>query len=218
QNHLGELRAQHKIPNLVLVGEHPHVITLGRGTHPENILDVPGHYPRVETSRGGDVTYHGPGQWMIYPVLYLPPGQRDLHAYLRQLEEVLIQTLKCIGIEGYRNPGWTGVWVRDHENRTDKKIASIGVSVKRWVTGQGIGFNVSTDLSQFKTLQPCGLEATVMTSVEEYLKRQAAFAHCSAEENSHFEESLKNALFDSLNQVLKEEWSCHPWENLLSLC
>ena len=144
-------------PDTLLLGEHPHVITLGRGTHAENLLapDI----PIVEIERGGDVTYHGPGQLIAYPILQLP--HRDLHRYLRDLEEALIQTLAAFEITGVRNPGWTGVWVETPQGL--RKLASIGVAVRKWVTYHGIALNVTTDLAYFRQINPCGLESQVMS-------------------------------------------------------
>ncbi len=157
QKQLVEQRIRQEIHDTLLLGEHSHVITLGRGSHLENICkntDV----PVVEIERGGDVTYHGPGQLVGYPIFQLQEGERDLHRYLRNLEEVLIRVLKHFDIEGRRNPGWTGVWVGDH------KIASIGVAVRKWVTYHGFALNVSTNLSYFGLINPCGLPSAVMTS------------------------------------------------------
>jgi lipoyl(octanoyl) transferase len=158
QKSLVEARIKGGIPDTLLLGEHPNVITIGRGTHVENLLATQ-EIPVVEIERGGDVTYHGPGQRVGYPILQLEDGERDLHRYLRNLEEVLIRVLRYYDLEGRRNPGWTGVWVGDH------KIASIGVAVRKWVTYHGFALNVSTDLSYFQRINPCGLPATVMTSL-----------------------------------------------------
>ncbi len=141
----------------LILCEHDPVVTLGRGTPSESVpeLDV----PIVSVERGGEATYHGPGQLVGYPVLLLPEDRRDLHAYLRDLEEVLIRTLAEVGITGARRPGLTGVWV------DDKKIASIGVAVRRWVTWHGFALNLNTDLEAFRRFRPCGLDPAVMTRV-----------------------------------------------------
>jgi lipoyl(octanoyl) transferase len=151
--------------DLLILLEHPRVITLGRGasasnvTAPTQLLEQRGVEVH-EIERGGDVTYHGPGQLVGYPILHLGRHKQDLHWYLRQLEEVLIRTLDGLGIEGRRIPGLTGVWV------DDRKIASIGVHVTRWVTFHGFALNVSTNLADFDLIVPCGIEAVTMTSVE----------------------------------------------------
>ncbi len=152
-------RIRGDIPDTLLLGQHPPVITLGRGTHEENLLATQA-IPVVPIERGGDVTYHGPGQLVGYPILQLNEGERDLHRYLRNLEEVLILVLERFGVEGRRNPGWTGVWVGD------QKIASIGVAVRKWVTYHGFALNVTTDLSHFQSINPCGLSSSVMTSLQ----------------------------------------------------
>jgi lipoyl(octanoyl) transferase len=119
----------------------------------------PGTIPVFEIERGGDVTYHGPGQLVGYPILKLL--ERDLHKYLRDLEEGLIGACAELGLQGRRNPGWTGVWIGD------KKVASIGIAVRKWVTLHGFALNVSTDLARFAAIRPCSLDAAVMTSLSE---------------------------------------------------
>ncbi len=154
-------------PDVLLVGEHPHVITTGRGTKPENIQSP--QCPVIEIERGGDVTYHGPGQLIAYPIHYLQEGKRDLHQYLRNLESIIITTLAGFEIEGFRLEGFTGVWVLDGSG-DKKKIASIGVAVKKWVTYHGIALNVATDLAYFQPINPCGLKSQIMTTMSELLK------------------------------------------------
>lgn len=162
QKALVEQRIRCEIPDTLLLGEHPHVITTGRGSHMENLLATAG-IPVVEIERGGDVTYHGPGQLVGYPIFQLRDGERDLHRYLRQLEEVLIRVLAHVGLQGRRNPGWTGVWVGE------QKIASIGVAVRKWVTYHGFALNVAPDLAYFSRIHPCGLPGSVMTSMQALL-------------------------------------------------
>lgn len=162
-------RLNDEIPDTLLIGEHPPVITLGRGAHRENLLNPT--IPVLAIERGGDVTYHGPGQLIGYPIFLLPEGKRDLHLYLRTLEEAIIQTLADFGLEGTRNSGWTGAWVKSPRTGQFMKIASIGVAVKKWVTYHGIALNVSTDLTHFRQINPCGLESQVMTSMETLLEK-----------------------------------------------
>lgn len=177
QQRLVTQRLENRCPDTLLIGEHPHVITKGRGSHDENLLmedqgisDI----PVVEIERGGDVTYHGPGQLIAYPILFMPPDQRDLHRYLRMLEEAIIQAIATFSLVGERNAGWTGVWVPEPgEPANLKKLASIGVAVKKWVTYHGIALNVSTDLDYFRTINPCGLESQVMTSMAQLLDPKA---------------------------------------------
>jgi lipoate-protein ligase B len=166
QKELVDKRQRDEIPDTLVLVEHPHVITLGRGTHKENVL-APGDMPLFEIERGGDVTYHGPGQLVGYPIFLLRQSERDLHLYLRNLEEALIRAVGRFGISGERKEGWTGVWTAGGA----RKLASIGVAVKRWVTLHGFALNVSTDLARFAAINPCGLEATTMGSMESVLGR-----------------------------------------------
>ncbi len=160
-------RQRDEIDDTLVLVEHPHVITMGRGADRANLLDA-ADVPVFEIERGGDVTYHGPGQLVGYPILLLREDERDLHQYLRRLEEVLIRTLADLGLRAGRRPGWTGVWCAEH------KLASIGVAVKKWVTMHGFALNVCTDLRRFAAINPCGLQATVMASVESELARPVA--------------------------------------------
>jgi len=145
------------IPDTLVLLQHPHVITLGTGTHEENILISPADRETrgvelFRAGRGGDVTYHGPGQLVGYPILDLKPDRCDLHRYLRDLEEVLILTLADYGLNAARREGMTGVWVGD------RKLAAIGVRVSSgWITSHGFALNVSTDLAYFGTIVPCGI-------------------------------------------------------------
>ncbi len=160
QRCLVEERKQSRIPDQFLIVEHPHVLTMGRNGHMENVL-VPRDVLRqrgvefVETDRGGDVTYHGPGQVVGYPILDLREWKRDVVAYVRGLEQVQIDALAEFGIAGGRVPGATGVWV------DGRKIAAIGVHISRWVTSHGFALNVTTDLSFFQLIVPCGLTKPV---------------------------------------------------------
>jgi lipoate-protein ligase B len=160
-------RQRDEIPDTLLFVEHPHVITAGRSAKRDNLVDV-GDTPLYEIERGGDVTYHGPGQLVGYPILLLRSEERDLHVYLRNLEELLIRALARFDIAGTRKPGWTGVW----NGAAARKLASIGVAVKRWVTLHGFALNVATDLSRFAAINPCGLDAAVMGSMSAELGRK----------------------------------------------
>jgi lipoate-protein ligase B len=158
QRQLGEARQSERVQDTLLLVEHPDVITLGRRqTAPQNVLRA--EFPVFEIERGGDVTYHGPGQLVGYPILRLDESERDLHAYLRNLEEGLIGVLGAVGLAGARRPGFTGVWIGE------RKVASIGVAVRRWVTLHGFALNVATDLARFAAIRPCSLDAEVMTSL-----------------------------------------------------
>ncbi len=166
QRDLVTARQRGEVPDTLLLVEHPHVVTLGRAAGRRSAL-APG-VPVFEIERGGDVTYHGPGQVVGYPIFLLREGERDLHLYLRNLEEALITTAAAIGVGAGRLPGATGVWTLDSEPR---KLASIGVAVKRWVTMHGFALNVATELERFSAIRPCGLDPAVMTSLSERLGR-----------------------------------------------
>jgi len=160
QRKLVELRKSGAISDQLLIVEHPHVVTMGRNGHRENMLEEPEVLARAgisffETDRGGDVTYHGPGQIVGYPILDLREWKRDVHAYVRAIEQVIIDTLGGFGIAAGREAGATGVW-------TDAgKIAAIGVHISRWVTSHGFALNVDTDLNYFRYIVPCGLTRPV---------------------------------------------------------
>ena len=148
----------------LLLLEHPHVVTLGRGADAANILlDEATRASRGigihETGRGGDVTYHGPGQLVGYPIIDLKPDRCDIHGYVRDLEEVLIRAAADFGVAAVRVPGLTGIWVGD------RKLAAIGVRITRWVTSHGFAFNVTTDLSYFDHIIPCGITDRGVTSL-----------------------------------------------------
>jgi len=163
QQRLVELRAQGFVSDVLLLVEHPDVITMGKSAKPENILSR--RFPVYEIERGGDVTYHGYGQLVGYPILDLSSRGKDIRSYLRNLERTLIQTLAGFGISAQRIEGRTGVWV------DQRKIASIGVAVRSWITFHGFALNVSTDLSCFDTVNPCGYESRIMTSMTKELGR-----------------------------------------------
>jgi lipoate-protein ligase B len=159
--------------DILLLVEHEPVVTLGRGTRAASLPLPPAELERrgmavVEVERGGDVTYHGPGQLVGYPILDLREHRPDLHWYLRTLEDALITALGTLGIEASRNPGLTGVWT------AGRKIASIGIHVKQWITLHGFALNVTTDLAGFDLVVPCGIQNVVMTSVAEELLRTDA--------------------------------------------
>jgi len=153
--------------DVLLLLEHPAVVTLGRTARAAHVLRPEG-VEVFEVERGGDVTFHGPGQLVGYPIIDLSGHRRDLHWYLRALEQALIAALGELGIPGERNPGCTGVWARG------RKIASIGVHVRQWVTWHGFALNVTTDLADFERIVPCGIPGVVMTSLER--EREAAGA------------------------------------------
>jgi lipoyl(octanoyl) transferase len=151
-------------PDRLLLLEHPPVYTLGQGSTTENLYfseDAPPH-PLFRTERGGEVTHHCPGQLVGYPILDLKQHQTDLHWYLRQLEEVVIQTLAPLGIQATRQPGLTGVWVGD------TKLAAIGIKVSRWITMHGFALNVCPDLAGFAAIVPCGIAHKAVGRVSQF--------------------------------------------------
>ena len=159
--------------NFLVFVEHPHVYTIGKSGKPENLLlDAEGLKQQNATyykiNRGGDITYHGPGQIVGYPILDLDNFFTDIHLYLRTLEEAIILTLAEYGIEAGRYPGYTGVWL-DADNEKARKICAMGVRCSRWVTMHGFAFNVNSDLNYFKNIVPCGIDDKDVTSMEREL-------------------------------------------------
>ncbi len=170
-----ELPEEKKIPtkNYLLFVEHPHVYTLGKSGDEKNLLVNDQELKNKEATyykinRGGDITYHGPGQLVAYPILDLDNFFTDIHKYLRLLEETIILTLKDYGIEAGRSKGETGVWI-DSETNKARKICAMGVRCSRWVTMHGWGFNVNADLSYFNNIIPCGITNKAVTSLNKEL-------------------------------------------------
>jgi lipoyl(octanoyl) transferase len=160
QQELVEQRKRQEIPDQLLLVEHPHVVTMGRNGHMENLIADEEILSRTgidfhHTNRGGDVTYHGPGQLVGYPILDLNEWKRDVHAYVRAVEEIIIQTIGVFGLQGGRVAGATGVWVNG------AKVCAIGIHISRWVTSHGFALNVATDLQYFQYIIPCGLTLPV---------------------------------------------------------
>lgn len=155
-----EARVAGRTGDLLLLTEHEPVVTIGRGADKASVAGV--QVPVIEVERGGEATYHGPGQLVAYPIRALPEGRRDLHRYLRDLEEVVIRILAEFGVEGTRASGASGVWIGA------QKVCSVGVAVRRWVAWHGFALNVHTDLAAFQTFQPCGLDPNVMTRLVDH--------------------------------------------------
>jgi lipoate-protein ligase B len=187
QKKLVELRFQGKIPDVLLVTEHEPVLTMGRGTAKSNLL-----VPRAELEsrgvelyqieRGGDITFHGPGQLVLYPILDLAKRGRDLHRYLRDLEEVVILTLKEYGLMANLKKGLTGVWVNNH------KLAAIGVAVSHWISYHGLALNVNTDLDYFKLINPCGITQFPVGSIASMVGKEIDFAETESLLTENFAE------------------------------
>lgn len=196
QKRLVEERRDGTIGDTLLLVEHPPVITLGArnriaASHiiaSDEQLAAEGVVVR-ETGRGGDVTYHGPGQLVGYPILDLRPDRCDVHAYVRDLEQVLIAAVGAFGIEGVRVPGLSGVWVG--ANGDEAKIAAIGIRISRWITSHGFALNVSTNLDHFRLIVPCGIADRGVTSIERLLGRQVKMA------------AVEDAVVDAMRTVFR---------------
>ena len=180
-------RAEGRIPNLLLTGEHPPVVTLGRKT-PGGF--PAGEIPVVEVERGGEATYHGPGQLVAYPLVHLTEARRDLHQFQRDLEEIGIRVCRDFGVTAGRVEGLTGVWA------AGKKVMSLGIAVRRWVTWHGVALNVTTDLAPFRQFNPCGLDGAVMTSLAELLGRDPGMASVRESLVRHASELLPGGPFE----------------------
>jgi lipoyl(octanoyl) transferase len=179
-------------PNYLLFCEHPHVFTLGKSGSEANLLadaqkldEYKATYYKI--NRGGDITYHGPGQLVGYPILDLDNFFTDIHKYLRLLEEAIILTLKDYGIEAGRFPGYTGVWLDPEDPKKARKICAMGVRCSRWVTMHGFAFNVNADLSYFDLIVPCGIKDKDVTSMEKELGQK--------QDMSQVKEILKDHIF-----------------------
>jgi lipoyl(octanoyl) transferase len=173
QERLVAERQTGRIPDTLLLLEHDPVFTLGRNAHAEHVLFPEAElrargFEVFETGRGGDVTYHGPGQVVGYPILSLAPDRCDVHRYVRDIEEVLIRTCRDYGVAAGRVSGMTGAWVGE------AKIGAIGVRIARWVTSHGFAFNVTGDLTPFGLIVPCGLRGRGVTSLERLLGHAVA--------------------------------------------
>lgn len=161
--------------NHLLFVEHPHVYTLGKSGHVENMLASSDKLNEIDatfvkTNRGGDITYHGPGQLVGYPLLDLDNFKPDIHLYMRNLEEVIIRTIAEYGLKGERSPGETGVWL-DVGRPYARKICAMGVKASRWITMHGFALNVNTDLRYFEYIVPCGIQDKAVTSMERELEQ-----------------------------------------------
>jgi lipoyl(octanoyl) transferase len=189
---LVEDRKREKGIDTLLLVEHPHVITVGRGQQAAGNVVAAGDVEVVPIERGGDVTYHGPGQIVAYPILLLRDGERDLHRFLRNLEEAVIATCEAFGLPADREPGKTGVWTNGAVGSggpSRRKVCSMGIACRRWVTFHGLALNVSTDLSYFGRIHPCGFSSDVMTSMNRELNRPLVFEDVKqrlAEELAHY--------------------------------
>lgn len=202
QREVAAARIAKRVPeDVLLLVEHPPVITLGRSTKPGNLLAsqemlAARGVELFEVERGGDVTFHGPGQLVGYPIVDLTEHKEDLHWYLRQVEEVMIRAVAPFGVRAERVPGKTGIWTNG------RKLASIGVHARQWVTWHGFALNVSTDLSYFDLMVPCGLPGVDMTSVERELLEGAQRGLCLAPSPTLGEE-VRESVITAFGQVFE---------------
>jgi lipoyl(octanoyl) transferase len=195
QRRLTAARKAEALGDVLLLCEHPHVITLGRNAKRENLL-VSEHVLRQKgielhaTNRGGDITYHGPGQIVGYPILNLGVIKRDVGWYVRRLEEAMIRGTADFGLTAFRIPGRTGIWVNPtaKPGAAEEKLAAIGVHISRWVTSHGFAYNVSTDLRFFDLIIPCGIAERKATSLEKLLSRNVALDEVKPRLGYHFAE------------------------------
>lgn len=174
-----------EIPDQLLLLEHPPVVTVGRNAGTGNLVLPPEELARRgidfhHTGRGGDVTFHGPGQLVGYPIVDLNPDRRDVHRYVRDIEEVILRALADFGVSAGRIPGLTGVWIGD------LKIAAIGVRISRWITSHGFAFNVATDLDCFRVIVPCGISDRGVTSLSRVLRRPVSLDEVRPRIARHF--------------------------------
>jgi lipoyl(octanoyl) transferase len=198
QREIVAARKSGAVPDVLLFCEHPHVITLGRNGKNENLLANAGVLKQMnvefhETDRGGDITYHGPGQIVGYPILDLSQHKRDVRWYVEQLEEVMIRTSADYGLAARRILCRHGIWIEAPANAdvpyaSEEKLAALGVHLSRWVTSHGFAFNVSTDLRYFNLIVPCGIKDRRATSVERALGRPVSLDQARARLAHHFAE------------------------------
>ena len=197
---------QVETPNYLLFCEHPHVYTLGKSGSEDNLLlndkglrDKEASYYKI--NRGGDITYHGPGQLVGYPIIDLDNFFTDIHKYLRLLEEAIIQTLDDYGVKAGRIKGLTGVWLDHIEKKNPRKICAIGVKTSRWVTMHGFAFNINAHLDYFKNIIPCGIADKAVTSLDKELGKTMDFHEVSAKVKNHLVNIFE---FETLKEVSNE--------------
>lgn len=187
------LENQELTPNYLLFCEHPHVYTLGKSGKPEHLLLDENGLEKYEAkyykiNRGGDITYHGKGQLVAYPIFDLENFFTDIHKYMRFLEEAVIRTCADFGIDAGRIQGLTGVWIDHLEQKNPRKICAMGVKASRWVTMHGLALNVNTDLNYFKHIVPCGIDDKAVTSIEQELGKTQDFQAVSDNMAKHLKD------------------------------
>ena len=218
QRRMVAARKSGAIPDVLLFCEHPHVITLGRSGKISNLLSSESVLRQMgvsffDTNRGGDITYHGPGQLVGYPILNLAEIRRDVAWYVRSLEEAMIRATADFGIATKRVTGCTGVWVdvpalSSRETKAEEKLAAIGVHISRWVTSHGFAYNVTTDLRYFDLIVPCGIAGKRAASLEKLLGRRVAIDEAASKIAAHFGDVLglapRAANREALEAILTE--------------
>ncbi len=213
------VRTGEALPDVLLTVEHPPVYTLGRGADPANLLCLPTGAERFEVERGGDVTYHGPGQLVGYPILDLNrfgparlSGRPDLGWYLRGLEEAIIRLATDLGIEAYRIKGRTGVWTRTRAGGpfAEAKFAAIGVKLSRWVTMHGFALNVEPELADFAAIVPCGISDAGVTSLARELGRSVTLDEAEARLLPHLAEIFGHPIRPAAPQALADAFPAPP--------
>jgi len=185
-------RSNLETPNYLIFLEHKPVFTIGKSGNFNNLLVNDFELSKknielVKTNRGGDITFHGPGQLVIYPILDLENFFTDIHKYLRSLEDVVISSLMDFNIDAKRSPGETGVWINT-DTSFPEKICAMGVRASRWVTMHGLALNINTDLSYFNKIIPCGIEGKGITSMQKVLNKKISIEKVKSAIKSHFEE------------------------------
>ena len=188
-------------PNYLLLCQHPHVYTLGKSGDSNNLLINESELKKrgisfYHINRGGDITYHGPGQIVGYPIIDLDNFTTDIHKYLRFLEEAIILTLQEFGIDSGRIPGLTGVWLDTDNNAKARKICAIGVKTSRWVTMHGFAFNVNTDLDYFNYIVPCGIDDKAVTSLSKELNRNVEISNVEEKVKRNIEKVFEMELIN----------------------
>ena len=201
QKAIFDKRVKSEIDDVFLMLEHPNTYTLGKVAKKEHLVGneeylKENNFSIFEIDRGGDITYHGPGQIVGYPIINLNDWKKDTHLYLRALEETIMLTCKGYGLDTERNEKYTGVWVKD------RKIAAIGIKVSRWITMHGFAFNVNTDLKHFNGIIPCGIKDKDVTSLEKEFKRKFEISEVKSALLKHFSEIFR---YDDIIRVDSEE-------------
>ncbi len=190
QKSILNLRVKNEVSDVLFLLEHPHTYTLGKVAERNNLIGNEEFLKKNNISvfdidRGGDITYHGPGQIVGYPIIKLEDWKKDTHKYLRALEEVIINTCIEYGLNPHRDSKYTGVWI------DDKKIAALGIKVSRWVTMHGFAFNINTELNMFRGIIPCGIQGKDVTSLKRELDREISI------------EEVKNSLLENFKKIFE---------------